>query len=51
MCLALGKLTTDDGGGISSGSIFYSAAMLFDGNERARAHRHSDEEEKLSIAV
>ena len=46
VCLALGKLTTDDGGRISSGSIFYSAAMLFVGNERARAHIHTATKKK-----
>ncbi len=51
VCLALGKLTTDDGGERSSSSIFYSTAMLFVGNERARAHIHNDEEEKLSVVV
>ena len=37
----LGKLTTDDGGERSTGSVFFSAALLFGGNERARAHTQS----------
>jgi hypothetical protein len=41
VCFALGNLTTDDGGGISSSSIFYSAAMLFVGNERECAHTYT----------
>ena len=51
VCLALGKLTTDDGGERSSSSIIYSVVMLFVGNERARAHTHIHKEEKLSAVV
>lgn len=61
VCLALGKLTTDDRNGISSSrSVFYSVTtMLFVGNERtnertngrARTHRHSDEDRKLSVVL
>jgi hypothetical protein len=51
VCVALGKLTIDDGGKRSSSSVFYSTGMSFVRNERERTHTHNEEEEKLSIVV